>query len=206
MGRRLAGGVALGAALCLGIGLLVAVPADRLADGLVARHVIDAGHSLSDGATVDEPHWMPSSFPDFGVTFSVPSSWFVYQRTEVNSMASQLGFVGTVPMLMGQRVRLPANGGVFVAWTTAASLGDGISRAHGMVTTVAGHPARVQHVTARTGCQRLGGDREVLASVALTQNPKDPSFLFVDSCVAGNDRSLDHAVEGLLSNIAFDPR
>ncbi len=200
MGRRLAGRVALGAALCLGICLLVAVPANRLADSHIVRHVIVAD------AAVDEPHWAPSSFPDFGVTFSVPSSWFVYQRTEIYSMASQLGFVSTVSMLMGQRVRLPASGGVFVTWTSVSSLGAGISRVDGMVTTVAGHPARVQHVTARTGCRRLDGDREVLASVALTQNPKDPTFLFVDSCVAGNDRSLDRDVEGLLSDIAFDPR
>ncbi|HEX4699927.1 MAG TPA: hypothetical protein VH857_11280 [Actinomycetes bacterium] len=78
--RGLAGGVALGAGLCLGIALLAAVPANRLADSLVARHVIVAG------PTVDEPHWMPSSFPDFGVTFSVPS-WCASRAPAASSVA-----------------------------------------------------------------------------------------------------------------------
>jgi hypothetical protein len=201
--KRMAGGVALGVALCLGIALLVAVPADRLADGLVAGQA-RAHHELPTAATAATT--LQSSFPDFGVTFSVPSSWFVYQRTELYSMASQLGFVSTVPMLMGQRVHLPASGGVFATWMTVAALVGGISRARGKPTTLAGHPARLQHVTARTGCRRMGGTREVLASIALTENPKDTNLLSVDSCLAGADRSLDQDVARLLGSIAIDPR
>jgi hypothetical protein len=203
---RVAGGVALGAALCLGIGLLVALPANRLADGLVAHKVYAERNNVATVTSAETTGWVPSSFPDFGVTFSVPSSWFVYQRTEIYSMASQLGFVSTVPMLMGQRVQLPPSGGVFTTWTTVAALVGGISRAPGKTTTLAGHPARLQHVTARTGCRRMGGTREVLASIALTENPKDTNLLSVDTCLAGADRSLDRDVSRLLGSIAIAPR
>ena len=204
MGRRVAAGVALGVAFCLGMALLITLPANHLADGLVARHVVD--HSVSAGAAVDMTVWVPQSFPDFGVTFSVPSPWFVYQRTHFNSLGAELGYVSTVPMLMGERVRLPGAGGVFMSWTTVVSFGEGISRAHGVVTTVADHPARVQHLAATKGCRRIGGTREVRDSIALTQNAKDPNFLFVQSCLSGPDRSLDQDVARLLGSIAFVAR
>jgi hypothetical protein len=149
---------------------------------------------------------VPSSFPDFGVTFSVPPMWFVYQRTSFSGLESELGYVSTVPMVMGQRVRLPASGGVFVTWTMEVAMGEGISRAHGTATALAGHPARVENVQPWPGCRRRGGDREVLASIALTENPTDPNFLFVESCLAGTDRSLDRDVARLLESIALGAR
>jgi hypothetical protein len=206
VGRRLAGGVALGAALCLGVCLLVAVPANRLEDGLVAHRVYVDRNGVASVTMTETSSWLPSSFPDFGVAFSVPPMWFVYQRTAFSSLESQLGYVSTVPILMGQRVRLPASGGAFVTWTTESALAEGMSRAQGAATTLAGHPARVAHVAPLPGCRRLGGDREVLASIALTQKPKDPTFLFVQSCLAGDDRSLDQDVARLLASIAFDGR
>jgi hypothetical protein len=199
----MAGGVALGFALCLGIALLVAVPANRLADCLIARQ---AGANPGPPTVAAAATTVPSSFPDFGVTFSVPPMWFVYQRTSFSGLESELGYVSTVPMVMGQRVRLPASGGVFVTWTMEVAMGEGISRAHGTATALAGHPARVENVQPWPGCRRRGGDREVLASIALTENPKDPNFLFVESCLAGTDRSLDRDVARLLESIALGAR
>jgi hypothetical protein len=46
----------------------------------------------------------------------------------------------------------------------------------------------------------------VLASIAWTQNPKDPNFLFVQGCVAGADRSLDLDVGRVLGSIALGSR
>jgi hypothetical protein len=201
-----AAGVALGVAFCLGMALLITLPANHLADGLVARRVYVDGNNVAHLTTAKTTRWVRSSFPDFGVTFSVPSPWFVYQRTHFNSLGAELGYVSTVPMLMGERVRLPGAGGVFMSWTTVVSFGEGISRAHGVVTTVADHPARVQHLTAAKGCRRIGGTREVRASIALTQNAKDPNFLFVQSCLSGPDRSLDQDVVRLLASIAFVAR
>ena len=93
--------------------------------------------------------------------------------------------------------------GVLVSWSRWYSPGFGLERLSGTPTRIAGHRAKLTIGAPLEWCARIGGQRSVIASIALPES----SWTGMDACLRGPDIEAEtRQVRQLLDSVQFGGR